>query len=229
MTLSINAKKRDDSSAEELRAEDLIPGVVYGGERKQTDSFSVSYNDFEKIFQEAGESTLIDFQIEGDQEPVKVVVKELQYNPVSDRITHIDLKQIKMGEEMEVTVELNFVGESAAVKALGGTLSKAINSVTTRCLPKDLINSIDVDLSVLETFEDSIKISDLNVPAAVTIVDDAEILVANVSAPLTEEQLAAMEETAEASVEDVEVEEKGKKEEEGETAPEEKKEESKTE
>lgn len=212
MTISLKGSTREKGlEAAELRAEGLVPGVVYGGDRTETASFAVPYNELEKAYQEAGSSTLIDFTLEGESEMVKVVVQDVQFDPVKDTITHIDLKQIKMGETMQVSVELIFAGESPAVKT-GGTLVKGMQSINVECLPKDLISSLDVDLTKLATYDDSIKASELGLPESITLLEDPNTMIATVSAPLSEEQLAAMEETTEASVEDVAVEEKGKKE-----------------
>lgn len=210
---SITVMKRDkQQEAAAIRAEGRIPGVVYGGDRNETTLFSIGYNEFEKLYQEAGESTLIDFSVDGDSETVKVLIQDVQYEPVKGTFAHVDFKQIRMGEEMQANVELQFVGESQAVRE-GGTLNRGMDHVTIKCLPKDLVGHFEVDLSALATFDDSIKVQDLVVPEGVTIVDEPESTIATVSAPLTEEQLAAMEETTEASIDDVEVEQKGKAEE----------------
>jgi len=215
MTIALKATARDNKAdVEALRAEGLVPGVVYGGDREGAASFTVPYNELERAYNEAGASTLIDFSLEGESEPVKVVVQEVQYEPVKHVITHVDLKQIKMGESMQVDVELEFTGESAAVKQ-GGTLVKGSDTITIECLPKDLIASVTVDLTQLATFEDSIKAKDLPLPETVTLIGDENGMIATVSAPLSEEEIAAMEESStETDLESIEVEEKGKKEEE---------------
>ena len=122
---------------------------------------------------------------------------------------------------MEATVELNFIGEAPAVKELGGTLVKSLDSVDVKCLPQNLISHIDVDLSVLKTFADSIDVAGLNIPSTVTILADMSMMVATVAAPVTEEEFKKLEEASVApSLETIAVEEKGKKEEDAEAAPE---------
>lgn len=214
MTYTLIVNKRESGKAEQTRQENLIPAVLYGSEIEPV-SVAVDYNTFEKLYNEAGESSLIDFSVEGDKaEPVKILIQDIQYDPVKGRMIHIDFRQIKMDEEMHATIELSFVGESLAVKELGGTLNTGNDYVNVKCLPKDLVSEIEVDLSVLKTFDDVIKISDLKVPAGVTIVDNSDTVVAKVAAPLSEEQLKAMEESEAPSIEDVEVEGKEKKEDE---------------
>jgi large subunit ribosomal protein L25 len=204
MTFRIVAKQRQAGNAEEDRLLGVIPAVVYGPEM-DSKSIGVEYTPFEKLYDEAGESSLVDLDVEGAQ-PTKVLIQDVQYDPVKGKIIHVDFRQIKMGEEMTATIELRFVGETPAVKTLGGTLMKSAQEVNVRCLPKDLVGHIDVDLGVLQTFDDTISIGDVVLPAGVTVTDHADVLVAKVAPPLTEEQMKAMEETVETSVGDVAVE-----------------------
>jgi large subunit ribosomal protein L25 len=226
MSFTLKVEKREAGKPEETRESGLIPGVVYGPEMEPV-SISMDYNTFTKLYAEAGASSLIDFTVEGNGEPTKVLIQDIQYNPVKGNIIHVDFRQIKMGEEMTTDVALNYVGEAPAVKELGGTLNTGNDTLTVKCLPKDLVSELEVDISVLATFEDVITIADVKLPEGITILtDDTATLLAKVTAPLTEEQLKAMEETKEASVEDVDVEEKGKEGEEGEGGEEKKEEKS---
>lgn len=219
MPFSISAKKRADMTVSAVRAAGEIPGVVYGGDRKDSTSVSVSGSEFTKVYNEAG-SSLIDLTVAGEP-VVKVLVQDVQFDPVKNVPTHIDFRQINMNKEMSTTVELAFVGESEAVKGLAGTLSKGMTEVDVTCLPKDLVGEIEVDLSVLKTFEDSIRIKDLKVPAGITIDEDPERVVATVTPPLSEEELKAMEEaSAPVDLSAIEVEKKGKEEEPAEPAAE---------
>jgi large subunit ribosomal protein L25 len=212
MTFSLQAKKRTEKT-ESIRTAGMIPAVLYGPQIKSV-SISLDYMPFKKLYDEAGESTLIDLTID-KSEPTKVLIQDIQYDPVRGTIIHADLRQINMNVEMEANVDLEFINEAPAVKESSGTLMTQLNSVEVKCLPKDLVSRIIVDISVLKTFEDTIRIKDLVVPPGIKINLDPEALVVKVSPPISEEQLKAMEaETA--SIEDIEVEEKGKKEEEGE-------------
>jgi len=204
MTFSFTAKKRE-GKPEELRAEGKIPGVLYGSEIESV-PFEVERKAFEKLFNEAGESSLIDFKIEGsNDEPTKVLIQAVQYDPVKQVPIHFDLRQIKMGVEMHATIDINFIGESQAVKE-GGTLNMAMDSLDIKCLPKDLVSEVDVDISALVTFEDAIHVKDIKLPAGITVVENPDNLVAKVAAPLTEDQLKAMDEVQAPSVAEIEVE-----------------------
>ncbi|MBU0661202.1 50S ribosomal protein L25 [Patescibacteria group bacterium] len=210
MSISLAAKKREGNSSE-LRAEGQIPAVVYG---PHIESFSVAvpYVAFSKLFDDCGESTIIELDIEGG-EKTPVLIQDLQIDPIKRTFTHIDFRHVTMGEAMEVSVELVLEGVAPAEKMLGGNLSKGVDSITVKTMPKDLVDSITVDISVLATFDDSITLGDVVLPEGMTLVDAPDTLVAKVSAPMTQEQLDAREEGSSVSVADIKVEEKGKKEE----------------
>lgn len=214
MAFLIKAEARAAGNASEIRAVGMVPGVVYGGDRAKPVSVSLKNTELEKLYQGAGESSLIDLHVAGESEPVKALIQEVQMDPVRGVITHVDFRQIKMNEEMTVSLELNYIGESAAIKALGGTLMKAYDTVTVTCLPKDLINEIDVDLSKLETFSDAIHVSDLKLPVGMRVAEGLDTVLAKVTPPMTEDELKALEAPAAVDLSKIEVQKKGKKEEE---------------
>ncbi|PIR74275.1 MAG: 50S ribosomal protein L25 [Candidatus Magasanikbacteria bacterium CG10_big_fil_rev_8_21_14_0_10_47_10] len=213
MILALDATTRE-KNAGTLREANQIPAVVYG---PHIDAFSVAvpYVAFEKLYEHAGESTIIELNIPG-QEKVPVLVKDIQYDPVKGKMIHVDFRHVTMNEAIEVTIYLEFEGASPAEKEAGGTTVMFMDSVSAKCLPKDLVESIAVDLTTLKTFEDTITVADIHVPAGITLLEDATALVAKVTPPLTEDQLKAMEEEGAGSIEDIKVEEKGKAEVEGE-------------
>ncbi len=215
MTFSIEVKTRQEK-ADSVRENGLVPGVLYGPETKPV-SFSVDSRTFEKLYEEAGESNLVDLTLDG-KNPTKVLIQDIQRDPVRGDIIHIDLLQINMNKEMYATVPIHFIGESAAIKELGGTLIKGLKEVEVKCLPKDLVGSIDLDISVLATFDDVVHVKDLVLPEGITVTENPDTVVAKVAEPLSEEELKAMEESSEADVSKVEVE--GEKKAEGEEAKE---------
>lgn len=188
----INAVKREKKGAK-VRAEDgLLPAVIYGA-GGETDSVSLTFKEFNKVYQEAGDSTLIDLEVDGKEEG-KVLVQSVQYDPVKDRVIHVDFKRIDMNKTLTAPVELIFVGESPAIKEAGGTLVHNFETIEIECLPKDLVSHFDIDLSVLKTFDDAIRVADLKLPAGVKVADmDGEIVIAKAVPALTEEQIKAME------------------------------------
>jgi len=216
------------NKGEKDRAAGFLPAVLYGA-NLDTVSLNLEYNTFAKFLNKVGYSNLIDLAVD-DKDAGKILIHEVQYDPVTDNIIHVDFKRIEMDKEIETTIVLNFINESPAVKEQGGTLVTNINEVTVKCLPKDLVSDIEVDLSVLGTFDDIIRVKDIKLPSGIILVsDDVETAVAKAIPALTEEQITAMEE-ASADVSEVEV--AGEKKEEGEEGEEsegEKKEEGKPE
>lgn len=196
MGYTIQASKRGKGRASKLRLTGMVPGVIYGPERTST-SVSVSARELEKLYEQAGQSSLIDFILDGE-EAVLVLIQDLQFHPIKGTIIHIDFLQSKADATLDVNIALNFVGESPAVKQ-GGTLTVVIDEVEATCLPKDLISSFDVDISVLKTFEDHLTIKDLQFSKDIEIHDDKDALVVRVAPPLSEADLKHREDATKAS------------------------------
>jgi len=118
----------------------------------------------------------------------------VQKDPLKATIIHIDLYQVDMNKKITTEIPLHFIGESEAVKELGAVLVKTIDSVEVECLPGDLVNHIDVDLSVLKNFHDAIKTNDLKLPAGMKLVNETNDIVANVIEPKAEVEEVPVEE-----------------------------------
>ena len=204
--LKLQAKKRDivGKQVKTLRLEGQIPAVVYG-HGVEAKNIVVDYRTFDKLFTKAGESTLVDLEIEGD-EAVKVLVQDVQADPLKGTFSHVDFRQVNMKEKLEADVVLKFVGESPAVKAHGAILVRAMDTVTVRCLPADLVHEIEIDISKLANLEDRITVADLPVPAGMEILANPNEVIIVANAPISEEELAAsLESKPEADVAAVKV------------------------
>lgn len=217
MEYTLKAVKRT-AGGYRTRATGAIPGTMYGAGQEAA-SIAVDYAEFSKLYRRAGESSLIDIMLDGT-DAGKAIVQDIQHDPVSDRIIHVDIKRIDMKKEMVAPVELRFVGESPVVKAQGGTLVTTLHSVEVKCLPKDLVSYLEVDISALTSYDIVIKVKDLPVPAGITIVSPhGEDLIVKASRALTEEEIKAMEAAA-APVDLSQIEVAGKKKEEEEAVEE---------
>ncbi|HEX9664600.1 MAG TPA: 50S ribosomal protein L25 [Patescibacteria group bacterium] len=204
-SLSVATRQTTGKKVKDLRKKGLIPGVVYGPDLKPR-NLKIDYNSFEKIYDRGGYSILIDLKIDDQPESVKVLITELQKDPVTDKFTHVDFHQVRLTEKLITSVKLKFIGQSDAVKGLGGTLVTNLSDLEIRCLPQDLVSEIEVDISTLKTFEDVVRIKDLQIPANIEVMNNPEASVAAVVAPRTEEELKALEEAPEEKVGEVEVE-----------------------
>lgn len=220
--ISLQAKTRTifGKLTKNIRFQGVIPAVVYGPGEKNA-NIEVDEKEFIKVLRKAGESSLIELKIDkatadggapskgGEVRPV--LIHEIQQDPVSDKIIHIDFFQASLKEEVEVAVPLVFEGVAPAEKDLGGTLNKNMLEIEVRALPQNLPHEITVNVGGLKTFQDHILVRDLAIPANVTVMKDADEIVAAVLEPQkVEEELA--KEIVE-NVEDVAKVEKDKKEE----------------
>lgn len=213
-TLTLPAEKRSiiGKANKQLRRAGSLPAVLYG-HGVQAMSVQVPYNSFERIFRDAGESTIVELLLDGASTPV--LIQDVQIHPTSGQYLHADFHTIRMDEKITTDTELRFIGEAPAVTTLGGSLFHGLSTVKIECLPKDLPSHLTIDVSGLKEFTDHIAVTDIPVPNGVRILDAPDSIVASVTPPRSEEELAALEEKPAEDIEAVEVEKKGKKEEEG--------------
>ncbi len=189
-----------------LRENNKIPAITYGSKVKNS-LLSLDLKEFQKVYGDAGESTLVDLII--NKEPAKkILISETQFHPLSGLPIHVDLYQVRMDEKIKTKIPLKFTGESKAVKDLDGTLNTVKDEIEVECLPANLISEIEIDISSLNTFEDFIYVKNLTIPSNISILDDQGGVVAQVEKPRSEEELAELEEKIEEKIEDVEVDSK---------------------
>jgi large subunit ribosomal protein L25 len=192
--INLKSKIRDvvGRKVKKFREEGLIPAVMYGHKIKPQNLW-VNYLDFKKVFQKAGESTVIELDLENDKK-CNVLIHEIQSDPLTQKFSHIDFFQIRMDEEIETEIPVEFIGESAAIKELGGMLVKNIDAIPVKCFPADLPSKFEVDISKIKTFDDHIQIKDLEISDKVKLMIEPETVIALVEAPRSEEELASLEE-----------------------------------
>jgi large subunit ribosomal protein L25 len=207
--LTLKAKTRDiKEKLETLRKGGELPAVFYGAGNEST-PISVSIIDFKKIWYKSGESSTV--KISTDTGTVDALIHEVQVDPVTDEPIHVDFLVIDMNKKIEVEVALEFTGVSEAVKGGLGTLVKVLHEVEIEALPKDLPHNLVIDISKLATIDSQILVSDIKLPAGVTMITKGSEVVASIA-----EQKEEKEETvAPVDLSAIEVEKKGKKEEEG--------------
>lgn len=206
-TITLKAATREGGKAlQVLRKQGRVPAVLYG-HGVESKSLSLDQLEFSRVYKAAGENTIISLSV-GEGKPVNVLIKETQLHPMTNRFVHADLFEVKMNEAIEADIPLEFVGEAPAVRESGGIFVRALEAVGVSALPADLPHTLPVDISSLKTFEDVIKIKDIQVPAKVTIKDDLDTVVALVEAPRSEAELEQLDEKVEADVTKVETVEK---------------------
>jgi len=219
--LVLTAQNRD-KKPNALRRDGQIPAVAYGP-TMESQNLTVVDLDFNKIFNQAGESDLINLKLplaknkksDSQLSEIQVLIHEVQKHPLSGDIIHVDFYAPDLTKTVRVAIPLVFIGEAPAVKDLDGILVKNMQEVEVEALPKDLPHQIEVNVICLKTLEDKILISDLPLPQGVAVLADADEVISLVTPPRSEEELAALETAPEEKVEDVEV--AGKKVDEAET------------
>ena len=209
MTITLSATKRDalGKAAKALITSGTMPAVVYGPKQEAV-AIAVASRDFEKILRDSGESSVIDLQ--GLGTPLQVLIHEIDRDPVTNVPRHADFYAIEKGAKVEVAVPLMYVGESPAVKA-GASLVKVLHELEIEAAPANLPHEIEVDVSGLAEVGAQIHVRDLKLPAGVEAKVEAEQVVALIQEVVieVEEPIAAPDMDA------IEVEQKGKAEEEG--------------
>lgn len=190
-SLLLEAAPRDMAQkGKAVRASGRIPAVYYGrGQPSLT--LVLDYQKFRKVFQKAGENTIIELAVDSKKFPV--LVHEVQYDPISDRIAHVDFIHVDMQKEVTTTVKIICIGICPAVKNMGGILDVQKHEVKIKCLPKDLIHSIEVDVSPIVDFHTSIHVKDLNVPASIKILDNPADTVVTATHQKVEEEVKPAE------------------------------------
>jgi large subunit ribosomal protein L25 len=206
-TLSITTSPR---AAKETKKDGFIPAVYYGSHAASTSIF-INVIEFKKVLASAGESSSITLITEHGNE--NAMIQDVQVDPVKNTPVHVDFYVIEKGQKVHVKTPIEFVGESAAVKA-GGVLVKVMHELSIEGEPSKLPHEFTVDIAALVANDSVIKVGDIKLPAGVELYHvTADDIIASIA--------VAQEETDEAPVADlssIEVEAKGKKEEEGEVA-----------
>jgi large subunit ribosomal protein L25 len=179
-----------------LRKDGLTPATVYG---KGIESKSIQFvsKELEKIFEELGESTLIEVNLD-DKEKLPVLFRNPQYHPVEGNLIHIDCYKVNLKEKISAMVPIEFIGESQSVKD-GNTLVTVIDEIEIEALPADLPEKIEVDLTVLTTLEATITVADLKVDTTkLEVLTDSDQLIAKTEEPRAEEvvEVVPVEEVA---------------------------------
>lgn len=152
----------------EKLAPDQLAGILYGRGLESV-QLKLNYNVFNKLFAEAGESNLISLSLDGQEFPV--LVKATQKDVIKNTFIHVDFYKVNMKEKVRAEVPLEFVGESKAVKELSGVFIANIDEISIECLPADLVDHIDVDISNLNEFGDLLRLSDVNLPKGMEILN----------------------------------------------------------
>jgi len=208
-TLELHASNRTviGKQVKRLRSKELIPAVVYGPDTPSL-AIQIPERTLFATLQQAGSTQLINLFVDKEADSTVVLARDVQRDMFTSRLLHVDFYQVRLTEKVKTTPRLVVVGESPAVKSGTGVMIHGMTEIEVECLPTDLIDSIPVDVSGLETLEDSVVVGDLPIPHGVTFLadpDDVVISLVTTRAAVSEEdEAAALEGEIEGEFEDEE-------------------------
>ena len=189
MNIVVKSEKRQglgSNASRRLRAQGFVPAVLYG-ESLDTTPLVLSKKDIVQILRlESGENTIFKVSVEGAA--YDAMIKELQVDPASDELLHVDLIRISMDKPIKVTVPVVHTGEPVGVKTEGGFVDFVTREVEVECLPRDIPESLSIDISELH-INQSYKVAGMAVPAGVKILTDPNTVLILVSMPHKEEEV----------------------------------------
>jgi large subunit ribosomal protein L25 len=174
--LEITARA-EGKSPEQLRKDGIVPAVFYGPKEAST-AISVDGRKLERVWKEAGETTII--TLKGIGEDKDTLIHDVQFHPVTSALLHADFYVLEKGKKITISIPLEFEGSAPAEKA-GHIITKVMHEIEIEVAPQELPQHLVVDLTALKTVGDHILVSDIKLPSSATLVTDAEEIVASVT------------------------------------------------
>lgn len=191
--LGIKAKVRSEIGGRRprrIRASGRVPAILYGSGTAQPLELN-GREIAEALHGSSSESVLVDLTVEaegGATTKKMALIREVQHDPLRDTIEHVDFHQVEENKKLRVEVPVHEIGEAVGVRTGGGILDHALRTLRVECLPKDLPERIDVDVSALEVGQ-SIHVGEVKLPAGVTVLNAKELPVFMVLLPTVEEEV----------------------------------------
>ena len=189
MNIVVKTEKRQGlgtNASRRLRAQGFVPAVLYG-ESMESMPLVLNKKDIVQIMRlETGENTI--FKVAVDAEAYDAMIKDLQVNPATDELLHVDLIRISMDKPIRVAVPVVHRGEPVGVKTEGGFVDFVTREIEIECLPRDIPESLEIDISELH-INQSFKVQGMAIPAGVKVLTDANTVLVLISMPHKEEEV----------------------------------------
>lgn len=210
MTSVLKAKSRSELGrrANALRKSGFLPAVVYG-EGVSSQSISVPIKEFEKVYREAGESTLVSLDVDG--KIFNILIHDLAFDPIKGSPIHADFYAVRMDKEIRTKVPIEFLGESPAVKNDGGILVKVMQEIEVEALPINLPHNLTINISQLVALESRLFVKDIILPEGIKLIVDLDDVVVIIEAPRSEAELEELSQVPAAELKEVQTEQEVKK------------------
>ena len=180
------------STTRKLRAQGVVPAVIYGSKDKP-ENLQISKRDIDALLSHAsGENILVELEVSADGKTSSrtALMQEIQHSPVSGAVVHVDFHAVSMNEVITAEVPVEPVGTATGVKNFGGLLEQSLRSLEVECLPANLPDRLEVDVTSLN-IGDMIHVRDLMLPEGVKVKEQADLTVFSVLAPTVEEEPVA--------------------------------------
>lgn len=181
-----------------LRHQNITPVHLFG---HNVDSMSLQCDTdtLHRVLAQAGKTGLISLKLDKTKKPRSVLTREIQRNPITGELLHVDFYEVKATEKIKVQVPIILIGEASALKLKGNILVQELDSLGIECLPDKIPSRIDLDLSLLTGAEQTIRVKDITLGEGVTIShDDPELIVAKITVTPLEKEEEAVAGAAEA-------------------------------
>ncbi len=169
-----------------LRREGVIPANVYGHALESV-AIQISKDDLVHLLHSAGRNEIVYLRLDGE-EARPTFLRQIQRNPVTDAILHVDFYQISLKEKVRMEVRLVLVGTAPAEQTHGGTLLHSLDRIAVEGLPTEIPSVIEVDVSGLDVIDAAIHVRELSVPDEITVLSDPDQVVAKVAPPQVEKE-----------------------------------------
>jgi len=179
--IELRAQKREviGKQVKQLRRQGLVPAILYG-HRREPFLLQIEEPSLREVLERVGSHHLITLRVGDDQEPRMTLAREVQLDPITHALLHVDFYEVVMTEKITTEVPLVFISHSPVVERREGVLVRGLDSVEVECLPSNLIESIEVNLEDLAEIDQAILVGDLRVDADVEILTDKEEVVAQI-------------------------------------------------
>lgn len=183
--LELEIKPRGDASTDDLRAQGVMPAVLYGPKESAT-PIAIDQRKFERLFKEAGETTLVKLKGIGDDKDT--LIHDVQWHPVTDKPLHADFYVLEKGKKVTLNIPLEFVGSAPAEK-LGHIVTKVLHEVEIEVAPHEIPQHLEVDISKLENVGDHVVAKEIKLPASATLKTNPEEILVSITAFVEEKPL----------------------------------------
>lgn len=190
ITLAVEPRTITGKKVGSLRKQGIIPSNIFGGKIKSA-AIQVKKTLFAPVWHQAGETQIVYLQLGDEKETRPTLISNIQRNPVSDEVIHVDFRQVNLKEKITANIPVEVVGESPAVKDFQAAIITSLAEIEVEALPTDLPENIQVDISVLKNIGDVIKVADLKIDRTkIEVKDDPETVVVSAAAQQAEEVIA---------------------------------------